>query len=363
MKNSRIQRRQLPTKNKRSQKISSFAQKLGREWRELGLPVANEIVVVAVSGGADSVALLLALDELIRANKLSLHLIVAHLNHKLRRRASDDDADWVAALARDLGHAAKIQAVNVGAKAARSRENLEQAARRARYDFLEKTARNSKASLILTAHTMDDQAETVLLNLLRGSGAAGLSGIDLVRPLRAGSPIRLARPLLSWARRADTEKHCLYHEIEFRIDEMNEDQKFARVRMRRQLFPLMKELNPRFVESISRAAEILREDDLALERAAEHLVELSADGEGPVKERQLVFRTDLLRLAPRALRRRALRRWIASCRGDLRRLEYAHISAIEKLIFSQKSGRLIELPGGGSIRRRSGCFIYQPPKE
>jgi tRNA(Ile)-lysidine synthase len=363
MKKSRQQMRQLPAKNTRSPKISRFAQRLRREWRELELPGANETVVVAVSGGADSVALLLALDELIKSKKLALHVIVAHLNHKLRGQASDDDARWVASLAKALGHDAKIASVNVGTKAVRSKENLEQAARRARYDFLERTAKAGKARLILTAHTIDDQAETILLNLLRGSGAAGLSGIEVVRPLRTGCEIKLVRPLLSWAKRADTEKHCLQRSVDFRIDEMNSDPKFARVRMRNRLIPLMKEFNPRFVESLARAAEILREDDLALESAAAHLLELSANGRVAETTSQPALRTDLLRLAPAALRRRALRRWIASCRGDLRRLEYSHIVSIEKLLFNQKSGRLIELPGGGSIRRRQGRFIYQAPKE
>src|SRR5438046_2778804 len=154
MKKSRHQTRQLPAKNTRSHKISRFAQRLRRVWRDLDLPGANETVVVAVSGGADSVALLLALDELIKSKKLALHVIVAHLNHKLRGQASDDDALWVASLAGDLGHEVKIKAVNVGTNAVRNRDNLEQAARRARYDFLEKTAKAGKARLILTAHTI-----------------------------------------------------------------------------------------------------------------------------------------------------------------------------------------------------------------
>src|SRR4029077_18916426 len=117
-------------------------------------------------GGADSVALLLALAELVRAEKLLLKLVVAHLNHKLRGKAGDDDARFVSSLARRLGYPAVVRAVEGRAQAAGGKENLEQAARRARYEFLRKTARSKKAPIVLTAHTLDDQVETVLLNLL-----------------------------------------------------------------------------------------------------------------------------------------------------------------------------------------------------
>ena len=360
MKTSR-QTKRLPTPKARSYRISKFAQRLRREWTELELPVADASAIVAVSGGADSVALLLALDELIRSDKLSIHLIVAHLNHKLRGKASDADARWVASLARKLGYPARIKAVSVGTHATQQKENLEQAARHARYEFLEKAAIGGKAMLVLAAHTLDDQAETILLNLLRGSGAAGLSGIDVVRPIRAGSKILLARPLLSWARRANTEGYCGERSIDFRIDQMNADEKFARVRMRKRLLPMMKEFNPRLVESIARAAELLREDNVALEGAAARLLQLSVNERDKGKQTNRPLRADLLRLAPPALRRRALRQWIASCRGDLRRLEYTHIISIEKLIFNTRSGRVIELPGGGSIVRKAGLFFYQRP--
>ena len=248
------------TANQR-QKFSDFGRHLGREWRKLGLARADAAVLVAVSGGADSVALLLALDELVRAKKLLLKLVVAHLNHKLRGKTGDDDARFVSSLARKLGYPVVVGAAEVRAQAAEGKDNLEQAARRARYEFLRKTARSKKATIVLTAHTLDDQVETVLLNLLRGSGAAGLSGIEPVRSIEVGTEILLVRPLLSWARRSDTEGFCRQNSVEVRVDEMNVDPKFTRVRVRNELVPLMKSFNPRFAEGLARTAEILREDD------------------------------------------------------------------------------------------------------
>jgi len=345
----------------RRQKPSNFGRHLWREWQKLELPVASATVIIAVSGGADSVALLLALDELVKSKKLAIEIVVAHLNHKLRGKSGAADARFVSSLAKRLGYQVVVRAVDVGAKAASGRDNLEQAARRARYEFLSKTGRLHKATLVLTAHTLDDQAETVLLNLLRGSGAAGLSGIEPVRSIHAGTEMLLARPLLSWARRSETEEVCRQHSIEIRVDEMNTDRKFARVRVRNELVPLMKSFNPRFVEGLARTAEILREDDVALECAATHLFERSLNGQTREKK-EPALRTDLLRVAQPALRRRALRQWLASCRGDLRRLEHAHIVALEKFLFSTRSGRVIELPGGAKIVRSGGFFLYRGPR-
>jgi len=336
--------------------LNKFARGLLQEWRKLNLSFESVTIVVAVSGGADSVALLLALNELIRAKKLKVKLVVAHLNHKLRGAASDADARWVRSLAADLDHRAIVGTRKVKALASRTGDNLEQAARRARYEFLVRTARSTKANLVLTAHTMNDQAETVLLNLMRGSGGEGLSGIESVRPLTRGSEILLARPLLSWARRSNTEDYCRQQSIEYRSDEMNADESFARVRVRKQLLPLMESFNPKFIQGVARSAEILREDNAALEAAATRLLELSRHS----GERQPgnSLRTDLLRVAPVALRRRALRLWLAQHRGDLIRIEHAHIAALENLLGSTKSGRAIELPGGATAYRKGGRLHY-----
>jgi tRNA(Ile)-lysidine synthase len=341
--------------------ISRFSQLLLREWKRLNLAVTNAIVVVAVSGGADSVAMLLALDELIRSDRLNLKILVAHLNHRLRGKVSAADANWVGSLAKSLGHRVTVSGVDVKRRAAKTGDNLEQAARRARYEFLTAKAGSVKAKVVLTAHTMDDQAETVLMNLLRGSGAQGLGGVEPVRPISSDSDVLLARPLLSWARRRETEDYCRQRGVEFRSDEMNLDEKFARVRVRRQLLPLMETFNPNLVEGLARTAELLREDSMALDRGATTLLELSIEPDGvPLKgpKARTILKVDLLAAAPSALRRRALRLWIGRCRGDLRRLERVHIIALENLLLGDKGGRVVELPGGARVSRKRGALEY-----
>ena len=200
---------------------------------------------------------------------------------------------------------------------------------------------------------MDDQAETVLLNLLRGSGAGGLGGVEPVRPIALDSDILLARPLLSWALRQDTENYCRQLSIEFRKDEMNLNEKFVRVRVRRQLLPLMQTFNPKLVAGLTRTAELLREDTSALNRGAARLLDLSLED-----DTGRLVRFDLLAVAPPALRRRALRLWIARCRGDLKRIERVHVVAVESLVLGPRGGRVIELPGGAKVSRKHGVLQY-----
>ena len=359
----------------RPRRLSRFAQALLAEWKRLALPMEGARVVVAVSGGADSVSLLLGLDELLKAGRLKLSTVVAHLDHGLRA-ASREDARWVADWSRSLGYEVEIGRASVGELAEQSRDNLEQAARVARYEFLARVANRHEASAVLTAHTLDDQAETVLLRLMRGSGAEGLGGIEPVRLLEAKESVLLARPLLNWARRAGTEEYCRSCGVEWRSDEMNRDERFARVRVRHSLIPMMQSFNARVVEGLARTAQLLREDAAALDISAAELLEearvVGSERErgGPEGERMdgsarasaPALRVDVLAGAPSAVRRRALRRWLGERRGSLRRLEMVHLVAVERLLFDGRGGRVSELPGGASVSRRKGQLVFHAKK-
>ena len=343
-----------PSKARHRRRISKFATGLLSELRRLNLPLKDEPIVIAVSGGADSTALLLAMHELKSVGPISNPLIVTHLDHGLRKTARRDAAA-VSTLARKLGLKAVVGRADVRKMAIEHNDNLEQAARRARYTFLERTARRSDSRLIAVAHTMDDQAETVLLRLLRGSAGEGLSGMEPVRTLRSGSDIALVRPLLTWARRADTENYCRQQRIEFIVDEMNKDESFTRVKVRQQLLPLMESFNKRIVETLFRTASLLREDSTALADDAAKLLlaasEISADSD---ETGVPTLRVDVLAAAPAALRRRALRQWVLAGKGNLNRVEHVHLLGLERLLAGDKGGRIAELPNGMQVRRRKG---------
>jgi len=338
-------------------RLNQFARQLLVEWRRLKLPLTGETVVVAVSGGADSTALLLGIDELKSHDKLSTGICVAHLDHRLRK-TSAKDAKWVSQLAKQLGYRVVIGRSKVGEDARAGSDNLEQAAREARYAFLERTAKRVSASYVLTGHTMDDQAETVLLRLMRGSAGAGLGGMEALRPLAKNSSIKLARPLL-WARRIETEDYCRLRKAEFLFDEMNDDQRFARVKVRKQLLPLMQSFNNRIVEAISRTASQLREDGAVLFDNSDALLRRASVSNQGNETKAPVLDVKLLANAPPALRRRALRQWLADARGTARRLEMVHLVAVEKLLEGSAGGRVVDLPARGRVRRRHNQLEFE----
>lgn len=357
-------------------KPGAFARRLLDEWKRLSLPTEDARAVVAASGGADSTALLLACDELVRARRLRVELVVAHLNHGLRGEAGAADARRVGRLAGELGCEFVVGEARVKERARATRDNLEQAARRERYAFLARVAREWGAGFVLTGHTLDDQAETVLLALLRGSGADGLSGMSPLRRLDTDTAeasqgeVLLARPLLRWARRADTVSYCRERGVEPLADAMNEDETFARVRVRRQLVPLLETFNPRAAEALARTAALLADDAHALEIEAARLLEAASEpsvNEGSASTSSACGACPLLvgvlnEAAP-ALRRRALRQWLARGRGDLRRLELVHVRAVERLLEGERGGRVIELPGGSSVERRRGRLLFRRPEK
>jgi tRNA(Ile)-lysidine synthase len=351
--------------------------------------VRGERVLVAVSGGADSTALLLALEELKRIGLLDVELTAAHLDHGLRGASAEEDARFAESLARSHGFEFVSARADVGRRVSESGDNLEQAARRARYEFLSEAARRVGAHAVLTGHTLDDQAETVLLRLLRGSGSEGLGGMRPERSLEEGGEVSLRRPLLEWARRADTEGYCRARGVEFRADEMNEDERFARVRVRRTLLPLLETFNPRAAESLARAAGLLREESAALEGFAARLLEDARAEAGTKAEvgtesnelqtsSSLIdsattsdstttsdawpLRVEVLDAAPLALRRRALRLWVGRGRGGLRRISLAHVTAVERLLKGERGGRVAELPGGARVVRRKGLLTFHCKK-
>jgi tRNA(Ile)-lysidine synthase len=332
--------------------MQNFARNLLTEWRKLKLPFTDQTFVVAVSGGADSVSLLLALYELKKLKKLNLRFVIAHFNHDLRGAESEKDLQFVKNLAFELNFELAL-----GKEKIPTEGNLEQNARLARYKFLYETAENLHAQCILTAHTVNDQAETFLINLIRGSGIEGLGGMKVVRDLvpiksktqNLKSKIQLVRPLLSWAKRADTENFCRRNNVEFQYDKMNEDLAFKRVRIRKILLPLLEDFNPKIVETLAKTATLLRQDFEDLQTLYESKFQ-HLDGE---------LRLKVIKILQPSVRRRVLREWLKNHRGDLRGLDSKHLEAIERLIFSQKSGKTIELPNKESIVKEKGKLTFK----
>jgi tRNA(Ile)-lysidine synthase len=308
-------------------------------------------VGVAVSGGADSVALLHLLLEL--REKLGVVLSVVHFNHKLRGKASDADEQFVAKLAVNHGLEFHTASVHVAKKAKKERANLEDTARRARYDYFNSLVKSGALTRIAVAHTADDQAETVLAHILRGTGLTGLGGIHPV----AGPIIR---PLLK-TRRAELRAYLRAKKQKWREDATNRDTTRTRARIRRKLLPLLeKQFQPAIVEHLTTLADLAREDESFLEAVVERrtaeLVQKCGEG-------LRIGAIDLLEPLSsaeeaQALSKRLVRHIVKSLKPRSGQLGAGHVNAVLELARHGQSGTSLPLPGGVEVRRERDALAF-----
>ncbi len=298
-----------------------------------GLIPPGSRVLAAVSGGSDSVALLLALRDL--ALPLSFEIVgLAHLNHHLRGAESDADEAYCRALGSLLGLPCAAGHAEVRRDAAAARVSIEVAARRARYRFLEQAAAATGADLVATGHTRDDQAETVLLQLFRGAGRRGLSGI----PPRRG---RFIRPLLDVGR-AELRAFLADRAVDFREDSTNADRSIPRNWIRHDLIPLLdSRLGRNLTATLSRQARLLRDEDALLDSQAADALTVVVQSRG--RDRWLLESAALRRL-PRALARRVLR-LVTESLGVQPRPGTRQIEAVLEMAEDASAPAAADLPG------------------
>ena len=314
-----------------------------RDLLDHGLPQDRRLLL-AVSGGGDSTALLLIMSRL--ARNLHLGLRVAHFDHGLRsRRTAQREERFVREIAESLG----LPFYSGSAEGIAS----EDAARRARYEFLASVAEREGYSAVATGHTASDQAETVLLHLVRGAGLDGLAGMTAraAWPFAGHNGLALLRPLLRLSHEA-TLAYCEAAGVEPIEDVSNGSPRFRRNRVRHELLPLLRELNPQVDDALVRLAEAAGEDVAYLsEVASEALLD------GPAAVRRL----SLQRLAawPASPRRHALRLAVASLLGDGRELTQRPLTALERLVRQGKTGDRLDLPRGVSaVLRRDALELH-----
>ena len=300
-------------------------------------------VLVALSGGPDSVALLHVLRELEASGELTV-AGVAHFNHRLRGEAAEADERFCRQLAAELGVPADVGGADVRALARAQHRSLEDAARTARYAFLEGAADRARAAAIAVGHTEDDQAETFLLRLIRGAGPRGLAGI---RP-KSG---RVIRPLIELSR-DDLRAYASRRRLVFRVDETNTDVTIARNRVRHQLLPVLREFSPNVAGVLAREADIAREDEDFLSRAAID----SASKIVLVSKRGIEVDIDGLCGLHPAVASRVVREALSRAAPD-RFFARDHIRAVLALAGSRAGGAAVDLPGLAARRARGRVII------
>lgn len=320
---------------------------------DAGLFAPGERVAAAVSGGSDSIALLRCLLD--RRRELGIVVSVAHVHHGIRGAAADRDAAFVEELAREHGLSLHLHCCDAPGEAAAGRGNLEEAARILRYSFFRSLMDEGSVSAVATAHTLDDQAETVLHRFLRGAWTSGLAGIHAV--VREGKG-RVIRPFLE-SRRADLQAWLRQVGQSWREDESNDDLDFTRNRIRHQILPLLAGINPQISRQLARVASIAAEEEAYWEGQLNHCLPLlllpgraargggRSAGSGP--ETVAIELSRLNALDP-ALRRRVLR----AAAGRLGvRLGFDRTEEMVNLLRhpGRPGPRRIELAGGLRVER------------
>lgn len=311
-------------------------------------------LVVAVSGGPDSLALLHLLTQ--GGAHRAENVIAAHLDHGWREEAAIE-AGWVAQTAVAWGATAVVERVDTAALAAREGLSLEEAGRLARYDFLARTAHQAGVSTIVTAHHADDQAETVLMHLLRGSGLAGLRGMLPVSAVPGEEDLRLIRPLLERTA-AEIRAYCETHRLEPIEDPTNEETRFYRNRLRHELLPILETYNPRIRRRLQHTASVIAADYALLERQRQrHWDELLADS-GPGWRR-----LDLAgwRALPLSLRRSTLRQAVTELAPAVRDISFRTIELARLVAETGEVGSQATLPGDLALQVEYGTLILVVP--
>jgi tRNA(Ile)-lysidine synthase len=291
------------------------------------LPPEGGTVIVGYSGGADSTALLHLMTRLAGAFNLRVH--AAHLHHGMRPEA-DDDVRVCEAVCAGLGVPLHVERVDVPALAQAQRVSLEEAGRNARYAFFDRLARELNVVAVALAHTRDDQIETILINLLRGTGPRGLCGMPYKRD-------HIIRPLLD-ATRAQTHQYCAAHGLPTVFDSTNLDPHQLRRRVRMELIPLLRDLSPAFDRHLLRLADILENEEAWWDYEVRSLLECgsvaSADAE-TLLQHSKVGREFFTHLHP-AMQRRVLREWLRARVGALRLPPYEILEGIRRAALEGK---------------------------
>lgn len=317
--------------------------------RSEGLLQRGDHVLAGVSGGADSVALLRVVMR--QREALGIRLSVVHVDHQLRPDSAQD-ARFVSQLAGSWGIPVIIATRRVDLRGLHHGLSPEDAARRIRYDAFLEVATQLQANRLALAHTADDQAETVLLRLLRGAGPTGLAAIPVARPL---DEVGIVRPFLQVSRRQVLD-YLAQQGVGFRQDPTNADPRFVRNRIRAELLPLLeRDYNPQIRAQLCQLADQCRAETDVLRQTAQRYWKRLAQRRGG----EIAMRLHGFLRQPRAVQQHLFRLGIEQLQGDLAGFEFRHWLEIEALIAGRPAGSVVDLPGGIQCRLELEALVFR----
>lgn len=312
---------------------------------------SGDKIVIGLSGGVDSVGLFLVLNEL--KELLGLKLYPVYIHHHLREDA-DEDVVFCQNLSKGFGYDLKTIHVDVKAYAGQNKVSIEDGARTLRYTALKSYLKEIQGHKIAVAHHMDDQAETILYRLIRGSGLLGLTGMQAQNE-------SIIRPLLSVTKDELVDYVCK-KETGYREDKTNQDTKFMRNKIRHELLPQLKEYNPNIVEVLTRSGRIFTEEEELIgeeaQKLADRLVKVHKDERG----RRVTLDLEKLSELHIAYQKRLLRIALEKLMGNLKNIEYIHIESLVELI-DRQSGKEVTLTKGIRAKKEYGTMVLERKKQ
>jgi tRNA(Ile)-lysidine synthase len=313
--------------------------------------VPGDKVLIAVSGGPDSVMLLYLLNDI--REEFGIDLCIAHMDHMARQQESQEDARFVKELGEKLGLETYIEKIDVLKEKEILKTSFQETARILRYRFLLSTMKRANATKLALGHNADDQVETILINLIRGSGLKGLGGMPESRG-------EIIRPLIECTR-TEIEDYLAARGLESRIDRSNASKKYLRNRIRHELIPTLKNYNENITSNLLETAKIIRDDDHCLDEHSRLIYEQITV---PQMDANVVeLDREQFNRQPLGYQKRLLRQAIFNIRGNLRRISTVHIQQIIELFKSAKFGKRIDLPDRlTAVRGRVGVKFQKNSK-
>jgi len=310
--------------------------------------VTKDVVVIGVSGGPDSLALLLLMLKF--QVELDLKIVVAHLNHGFRQEA-EEEALYVEKLCKEYNLIIEVKRVSVPEFMEKERLGAQEAARKVRYLFYEEILNKYNAKKLVLAHHADDQAETVLMRLLRGSGPAGISGMSMVKKIKWYTIIR---PLLN-IHKSELEEYCHYSHVTPQMDQSNYSKKYFRNRIRLEIIPFLQKYEPQIISHLNQFADIMREENQLIWKLAENALRemiISHD------EDEVKISLDRFLKNNIAIQRRILHLLLNKLKNSTKEISFHHIDIIIKEINSAKSTTTLNLPTGILFQKQYKQLIF-----
>ncbi len=327
---------------------SLFIKQVADTIKQYDMLRKGDKVLVGVSGGADSVCLLRALLGL--RKKLCIELVVGNVDHGLRGKESEKDSAFVKSLSSAWGLECMHKRINVKS-GGRKDTSIEERAREKRYAFFSEAALKKGCSVIATGHTMDDQAETVLMRIIYGSSLAGITGIP---PVRYEKALRIVRPLIR-TERSDILSFLERGRVEYVEDSTNRDMMFARNSTRSEVLPFLAEYNPKIKRSLVNLSDALREDFLFLQRQKKKAMR----GHGRAEKGTVTVEIKDIILQPKALRKELFKELLRKAGGNIKKLTYRHWMDMDCLLRAGESNKALDLPGSIRVTKRGSELIFK----